>query len=240
MTLQGACGSCYAIASAYVLQKRAEIYLSRSEASTTDIPSPLSPTSLLSCSFYNQGCNGGYPFLIGKVSRCSFGVSATFPSSGPHRWESQARAVRVNIEIRTTRFFAHWIPALWAHKMKALWWIGSITGKLLFWGSQPVETLPLLVNRTPDFSARIMAMSGAALSEILRQCRNITLQVYFNGVFDGGDILHGTSSGSIRCEFVPSVSKHRTHFYRLLPLFLNIPTEFLMTCHLSIMLHVRQ
>eukprot|EP01054_Gregarina_sp_Poly1_P003261 Gregarina_sp_Poly_1__3260@NODE_1930_length_3056_cov_69_221144_g205_i1_p2_GENE_NODE_1930_length_3056_cov_69_221144_g205_i1NODE_1930_length_3056_cov_69_221144_g205_i1_p2_ORF_typecomplete_len181_score1_50Peptidase_C1/PF00112_23/4e06_NODE_1930_length_3056_cov_69_221144_g205_i120152557 len=31
--------------------------------------------SLLSCSFYNQGCNGGYPYLVGKWST-QFGVTS--------------------------------------------------------------------------------------------------------------------------------------------------------------------
>ncbi|PFH32100.1 cathepsin CPC1 [Besnoitia besnoiti] len=92
---QGGCGSCYAVAATYALQKRFEIAASRmlgrkvrlfgstSESetagsgksisflnigSTTQL-GELSPQSVLSCSFYNQGCDGGFPYLVGKHAR---------------------------------------------------------------------------------------------------------------------------------------------------------------------------
>jgi len=58
------CGSCYAIACAYALQSRFRIELSR--RGVRDVPVQLSAQSVLSCSPYNQGCDGGYPFLVGK------------------------------------------------------------------------------------------------------------------------------------------------------------------------------
>ncbi|CEM10106.1 unnamed protein product [Vitrella brassicaformis CCMP3155] len=58
------CGSCYAIASAYALQSRFRIELSR--RGVRDVTPVLSAQAVLSCSPYNQGCDGGYPFLVGK------------------------------------------------------------------------------------------------------------------------------------------------------------------------------
>lgn len=97
---QGNCGSCYAVAATYALQKRFEIAASRmlgrkirlfgrtagpvsadatddylnlsflgvDEASTVG-SGTLSAQSVLSCSFYNQGCDGGFPYLVGKHAR---------------------------------------------------------------------------------------------------------------------------------------------------------------------------
>ncbi|KAF8823066.1 cathepsin CPC1 [Cardiosporidium cionae] len=82
---QGNCGSCYAVASAFVLQKRFEIELMKKVKTprTQSFSFPiLSPQSVLSCSvqnsneqlllhtyFYNQGCDGGYPFLVAKHAK---------------------------------------------------------------------------------------------------------------------------------------------------------------------------
>eukprot|EP00386_Alphamonas_edax_P011301 GDKI01035878.1.p1 GENE.GDKI01035878.1~~GDKI01035878.1.p1 ORF type:complete len:654 (-),score=173.20 GDKI01035878.1:434-2395(-) len=64
---QGSCGSCYAVASAYVFQTRIQIALKKQYGILPqDYQVLLSPQHVLSCSFYNQGCNGGYPFLVGK------------------------------------------------------------------------------------------------------------------------------------------------------------------------------
>lgn len=77
-TLQGKCGSCYSIASTYVLRERLELIMDKfrdqsernsgrsSSTSENSFFPNLSLQSILSCSFYNQGCNGGYPFLVGK------------------------------------------------------------------------------------------------------------------------------------------------------------------------------
>ncbi|KAL8449023.1 hypothetical protein Emed_003375 [Eimeria media] len=82
-TNQGGCGSCYAIAAVYALEKRFDIAASRLLGRETSVFSGLqqtqpvqswleksnhrlSPQSVLSCSFYNQGCNGGFPYLVGK------------------------------------------------------------------------------------------------------------------------------------------------------------------------------
>ena len=64
---QGECGSCYAIAAISVLESRIRI-------KTNNQHKPLlSVASSIACSRYNQGCDGGYPYLIGKHGR-EFGL----------------------------------------------------------------------------------------------------------------------------------------------------------------------
>jgi len=59
---QESCGSCYSIAAAAVAESRLLI-----KDQTLNVNSfKLSPQSVVSCSHYNQGCDGGYPFLVGK------------------------------------------------------------------------------------------------------------------------------------------------------------------------------
>nr|AAZ15656.1 cathepsin C3 [Toxoplasma gondii] len=115
----GACGSCYAVSSAYILQKRFEIMFSKlfPGENTTVFESPLSAQSILSCSVshpekqrecrlreqkylqpYNQGCDGGYPFLVGKHAKeFGFGTEQCQRYSASHdpqvascqmKWES--------------------------------------------------------------------------------------------------------------------------------------------------------
>eukprot|EP00742_Colponemidia_sp_Colp-10_P000741 GILJ01000804.1.p1 GENE.GILJ01000804.1~~GILJ01000804.1.p1 ORF type:complete len:559 (+),score=64.67 GILJ01000804.1:63-1679(+) len=60
---QGECGSCYAIAAASVMESRIRI------KSNNSYQPMLSAQGVLSCSRYNQGCNGGYPFLVGKHAK---------------------------------------------------------------------------------------------------------------------------------------------------------------------------
>lgn len=62
---QKECGSCYAIASTFSLQKRFEILFLKRYKTEVTVPK-LSFQSLLNCSPFNQGCDGGYPFLIGR------------------------------------------------------------------------------------------------------------------------------------------------------------------------------
>lgn len=57
---QGSCGSCYAIASTDVVNMRLRIMTKGRERVL------LSPQNVVSCSDYNQGCEGGYPYLVGK------------------------------------------------------------------------------------------------------------------------------------------------------------------------------
>ncbi|KAF4669776.1 hypothetical protein FOL47_002363 [Perkinsus chesapeaki] len=60
---QGACGSCYAIASKYALQSRINIVLIGLGLNVTAEPIKLSTESILACSWYNQACNGGLEVL---------------------------------------------------------------------------------------------------------------------------------------------------------------------------------
>ena len=57
---QGSCGSCYAMATISALEAR---YRVKSHLAFRPI---ISPQDIVSCSFYNQGCQGGYPFLVAK------------------------------------------------------------------------------------------------------------------------------------------------------------------------------
>ena len=57
---QGDCGSCYIIATIQMLEARLRIKYNQSIA--------LSAQHLLDCNFYNQGCEGGYPYLVGKFA----------------------------------------------------------------------------------------------------------------------------------------------------------------------------
>lgn len=60
---QGECGSCYAIAAISVVESRIRI-------KTNNNKKPLlSVASAVACSRYNQGCEGGYPYLVGKYGR---------------------------------------------------------------------------------------------------------------------------------------------------------------------------
>lgn len=60
--LQGPCGSCYTIASIAALESRLRI-ITRNEDQTI-----FSKQFPISCSFYTEGCGGGYPILVGKFS----------------------------------------------------------------------------------------------------------------------------------------------------------------------------
>ncbi|KAJ1610256.1 putative preprocathepsin c precursor [Cryptosporidium canis] len=72
---QGNCGSCYAVSSVYVLSKRAELQLSKlTNGASGDEKISLSSQSVLSCSPFNQGCDGGYPFLVGRQAE-EIGIS---------------------------------------------------------------------------------------------------------------------------------------------------------------------
>lgn len=55
---QGNCGSCYVDATLHMLEARLRIKHNK------DLK--LSTQHVLDCSYYNQGCDGGYPFLVAK------------------------------------------------------------------------------------------------------------------------------------------------------------------------------
>lgn len=57
---QGDCGSCYSVALLSALESRIRIKSRNREQPI------LSNSNMISCSRYNQGCNGGYPYLVAK------------------------------------------------------------------------------------------------------------------------------------------------------------------------------
>jgi len=73
---QGGCGSCYAVAVAEMLGSRMSI-LKRQNFK------PMSASTVLRCSFYAQGCQGGFPYLAAKYAQ-DFGSTpvSTIPYSG--------------------------------------------------------------------------------------------------------------------------------------------------------------
>ena len=57
---QGSCGSCYAMATVAMLEARARV-------ASANLEQPLlSVQDVVSCSPYSQGCDGGFPYLVGK------------------------------------------------------------------------------------------------------------------------------------------------------------------------------
>ena len=61
ITVQGECGSCYSVAAVYALQARANLLLAKEGIHE---PLTLSTQSVVSCSWYNQGCDGGLEVLV--------------------------------------------------------------------------------------------------------------------------------------------------------------------------------
>ncbi|KAL1528019.1 hypothetical protein AB1Y20_009388 [Prymnesium parvum] len=76
---QGSCGSCYAISTIAMLESRIAI------ASGGRERVHLSVQDVLSCSPYSQGCEGGFPYLVGKYLH-DFGVPSEecFPYASPN------------------------------------------------------------------------------------------------------------------------------------------------------------
>ena len=57
---QGNCGSCFTISTIYSLESRLRIKTLNKDQTKLSIQFPLS------CNFYSEGCDGGYPILVGK------------------------------------------------------------------------------------------------------------------------------------------------------------------------------
>ncbi|KAL0973447.1 hypothetical protein UPYG_G00203780 [Umbra pygmaea] len=74
---QASCGSCYSFASMGMLEARVRIQTNNTETPT------FSPQQVVSCSQYSQGCDGGFPYLIGKYIQ-DFGIvdETCFPYTG--------------------------------------------------------------------------------------------------------------------------------------------------------------
>lgn len=61
---QGSCGSCYAVATVNMLEARLKIKFPKLRFKNLN----LSVQHMLDCSYYNQGCEGGYPYLSNKFA----------------------------------------------------------------------------------------------------------------------------------------------------------------------------
>uniref|UniRef100_A0A8C2I8F5 Dipeptidyl peptidase 1 n=1 Tax=Cyprinus carpio TaxID=7962 RepID=A0A8C2I8F5_CYPCA len=74
---QAQCGSCYSFATMGMLEARVRI-----QTNNTQQP-VFSPQQVVSCSQYSQGCDGGFPYLIGKYIQ-DFGIveEDCFPYTG--------------------------------------------------------------------------------------------------------------------------------------------------------------
>lgn len=66
---QGACGSCYGHSAALALSMRFRIELARQKGIKSNLD--LSWRQAIRCSPYTEGCNGGFPFLIGRMAKDS-------------------------------------------------------------------------------------------------------------------------------------------------------------------------
>lgn len=66
---QGACGSCYGHSAALSLSMRFRIELARQKGIKSNLD--LSWRAAIRCSPYTEGCNGGFPFLIGRMAKDS-------------------------------------------------------------------------------------------------------------------------------------------------------------------------
>ena len=76
MREQKDCGSCYAISTMAMLSARLRIKGVSEDAD-------LAPQYSVDCNYYNQGCEGGYPYLVEKFVSESFAISEElYPYSG--------------------------------------------------------------------------------------------------------------------------------------------------------------
>lgn len=60
---QGACGSCYIFSVIKSMESRLRIMTNNKDQTRFSVQYPIS------CSFYTEGCHGGYPILVGKFSK---------------------------------------------------------------------------------------------------------------------------------------------------------------------------
>jgi len=74
---QGQCGSCFVVAAIYMLETRLRIKTGNA------VQTQFSLQDVVSCSRYNQGCDGGYPILVGKHGEeFGFVPESCFPYEG--------------------------------------------------------------------------------------------------------------------------------------------------------------
>jgi len=98
---QGDCGSCYAFGTTAALEARIRI-MTRSQQQTI-----LSPQNIVSCSQYSQGCDGGFPYLVGKYGEDFQQVSEKcMPySNTPESVSCSARCNNTSLFVHDTNYF---------------------------------------------------------------------------------------------------------------------------------------
>ncbi|CZT98828.1 hypothetical protein PFAG_03258 [Plasmodium falciparum Santa Lucia] len=71
VTNQLLCGSCYIASQLYAFKRRIEVALTKKldRKYLNNFDDQLSIQTVLSCSFYDQGCNGGFPYLVSKLAK---------------------------------------------------------------------------------------------------------------------------------------------------------------------------
>jgi len=94
---QGGCGSCYAFASMALLEARYRIMTNNLERLV------FSPQDIVECSEYSQGCDGGFPFLIGGKYAQDFGVVTE--ACNPYK-EAQPKQQTCSTGLNCRRFYA--------------------------------------------------------------------------------------------------------------------------------------
>lgn len=103
---QGSCGSCYAISTLKMLEARLRIH--------EHINVKLSTKWAVGCSYYNQGCEGGYSFLLGRFGEENYLVedncTVTHGEQGVCRFECKGNEERM-------------------FKIKDYWYIGGSYGE---------------------------------------------------------------------------------------------------------------
>jgi cathepsin C len=91
---QAQCGSCYSFAAAGMMEAKIRI------ATNNTVRPVLSPQDVVECSPYSQGCNGGFPYLIGGKYAEDFGFAEE--SCNPYRGvDGQCRT-----KANCTRYYA--------------------------------------------------------------------------------------------------------------------------------------
>lgn len=92
---QGACGSCFAVSSADMIQTRLAI------KTKNQLRKRLSVQDILECDVYAQACDGGFPYLVAKFAS-DFGIgSESDKPYAPHNLKKCDPAAYVNDKSRT-------------------------------------------------------------------------------------------------------------------------------------------
>ena len=117
---QGSCGSCYAIAMTDSVTMRLRIATKGADQTI------LSPQNVVSCSDYNQGCEGGYPFLVGK-----FGEDIGFVPSYCEHYTAEDSACRVRSWCWWC-WWCWWCLWCWWWCWWCWWWSQTTDSLLVF------------------------------------------------------------------------------------------------------------